>query len=403
MEQNLSLRQRLLLAPSMLTSLEVLLKPLPELSRWLEERIEENPLLMADFPSGEGFGGIFRCNPKLESTASVEPKDLYEILIAQAREAFPNPPQLQKAIDLIHQIDKKGYLPPIVTDSPILSILQSFDPPGIAARSVQEALILQLRRKGSSPLALAIVEEHYDDLLAQRLKKLSLHLNIPEEELRLLIQHDLASLSLAPGDIFQKQYAIPWIPDLTIHEEDGLLHVEINTSLLPKIALDTRYKNQAHDEETKSYLRWKGKDAYFVLQALRKRAITLKKIGYLLIKTQRPYFIGKRDTPFLLTVDQAAECLKLHRSTIDRAIHEKVIGTPRGILPLEAFFRHSRSIGFPIEEKIDQLILNEDKRSPLSDNAIAKHLRQLGLPCSRRTVAKYRQGMQLPKAHLRKQ
>jgi RNA polymerase sigma-54 factor len=397
MEQQLFFHQRFLLAPGLLTSLDVLIKPLPELAEWLEARIEENPLLTSDAPS-RGFQG----NKITETTLVVEQRDLYEILELQAREAFDNPAQLKEAIDLIHNIDEKGFLPSETGESETLSVLQTFDPPGIAARSVCECLKLQLKRKNSSKLVLALIEHHYDDLLHYRFKKICKSLSINEIKLRNLIKKELSRLTLAPAGQYKREASILWIPDLVITEGETGWKIEINTSLLPRVKIGLRYAIPLDDEETKKYLKWKDKEARFVLTSIRKRNATLLKLGKFLIKTQSDYFEGNRELPEKTTVEEVAEKLGMHRSTVYRAISNKAISSPRGILALDAFFRHASSIPSTIEEKIQQLISNEDKNHPLSDSSIAKQLQQFGFSCCTRTVTKYRNSLSLPKAQLRK-
>ncbi len=418
MEQQLSLNQRHLLTPSFLTSLQVLTKPLPELAVWLESRIEENPLLSldpapvdfeTDSESLEEEGDIYPnrqdyCKPRIiETTAIVEQRDLYTLLSSQAREAFADAAQLKEVLDLVQQIDKKGFLPSTVQDSFVLSVLQTFDPPGVGARSMQEALLLQLKRKNTNSILLQILQTHYNDLLHHRIAKLSKLFKIDQGALRSLIQRELAQLSLAPGDVCLTHSTIPWIPDLSILEENGQLKVDVNRAFLPRIFLNRHYVGQSSDEETRSYLLQKRKEATLLIEALRKRSNTLRKLGLFLIKTQSAFFLGKSARPYKLSIEQTALQLNLHGSTIGRAIEEKVIDTPFGMQPLESFFRHGQALPFEIEGKIAQLIQNEDKNDPLSDAAITEKLSQAGFSCSRRTVAKYRNTMHLPNAHLRKQ
>jgi len=397
MEQQLFFQQRFLLTPELLTSLDVLIKPLPELAEWLEARIEENPLLSSDAPS-RGFQG----NKIAETTLVVEQRDLYETLELQAREAFDNPAQLKEAIDLIHNIDEKGFLPSETKDSPIVTALQTFDPPGIAARSVCECLKLQLKRKPCSKLCIDLLNQHYDDLLRCRFSVICKSLKINKLKLRNLIRNELSRLSLAPALQFKKEDSIPWIPDLILYESEEGWKVRVNTALLPKVKVGLLYKISSEDGETKKYLNWKSKEARYVIASIKKRNATLLKLGKLLLKAQMDYLEGRKEHPEKMTVEDTAEKLGMHRSTIYRAVCNKVVSTPRGILAIASFFRHASAISSAIEDKIQQLISNEDKSHPLSDSSIAKQLQQLGFTCCTRTVAKYRNSLSLPKAHLRK-
>lgn len=411
------------LNPALQTSLEVLAMPLPQLAGWLEERIEQNPLLSLDpIPSQEEekdpisleelsplqeIDGYERPIPRdsyrervTQIPPLVEQRDLFEFLAAQARERFISSMELSSALNLISQIDEKGYLPSSIEDSKLLYILQSFDPPGIAARSVRECLLLQLkRRRKPSPLARTILEDHYEDFLHQRVSKLCRKLGCKEEEFRRIIRCELSTLSLNPAALFQRNETTPWIPDLLILEEGGIYRVEVEQSLLPRICFDPRYNDSSF---AKDYVSQKRKEAFFIRNAIKKRSLTLLRLGKLLLKTQYAFLEGLENHLQPLTLEETALALKLHRSTIGRAIAGKVVSTPRGILALEDFFRRAGALSSAVEKKITQLISEENKSDPLSDDAIAKHLQTLGCGCSRRTVAKYRKSLNLQPARFRK-
>ncbi|MBS3905116.1 MAG: RNA polymerase factor sigma-54 [Simkania sp.] len=434
MEPYFTIQLRPTLALNLRTALEVLTMPLPQLVHWIEERIEENPLLSLDsrvstqenatesipvnaprseentLPPSQEFDALPR--EKIPSTYRqrvtqtlplVEKRDLFAYLTFQAREAFCKEKDLSQALELIAEIDEKGLLPSHVEDSVLVSTLQSFDPPGIAARSIQEALLLQLKRKPrATPLAMSILRDHYDDFLHQRIATLCRHLRCSKHTLRKTIRDELSSLSFAPASTFRHNEVIPWIPDLYIIEEEGRMRVEVNEAFLPRISFDARYDKISYEPSMNSYCRTKRMDALLLQKALKKRQITLFRLGSLLLKTQRSFFEGQESHPQPLSIEQTASILKLHRSTIGRAITDKVISTPRGCFSLAMFFRHAKAISSSVETALSQLIQEEDKQHPLSDEAIATHLHQLGYPCSRRTVAKYRNALHLPTARLRK-
>jgi RNA polymerase sigma-54 factor len=397
MEQQLFFQQRFLLSPKLLISLDVLIKPLGELAEWLTEKIEENPLL-----SSSAVSRVFQGNKIPEKALVVEQRDLYESLKAQAREIFLAPEELKKAYDLIHELDEKGFLPHLTKMDKILSTLQTFDPPGIAARSIRECLALQLKRKNASSASLMLVEHYYDDLLHGRFKQLARSLKLSALELKTLIKEELSHLTTSPAKIFRKEPDLPWIPDLILTKIDGKWKVEVNTSLLPKIKIGLSYPTPEQDASCKNYLKEKGKEARYVLSAIKKRNAMLIKLGSLLIKFENEYFEGLKEYPRQLLVEEVAPLLQVHPSTLYRAVANKVVSTPLGIVSLAAFFRHASSLPSNVEERIEKLILEEDKRKPLSDACIAKHLSELGIACSRRTVSKYRNVLCFPVAKLRK-
>ena len=394
------------LAPSLTQSLTILQLPILELSVWLQKQLEENPLVeLASESSAPSDTRVIESKGVVEQRDFYKEKNLADHLESQARLFFHDAKELRKALDLLAELDEKGYLPSDTPDSATVNSLQLFDPPGICARSLQESLLLQLKAKGlHHSLGYAMIQEHFEDLLHHRLSKIRKQLGCTYEQLYDALHEEIASLSTNLADRFSFSETLLPIPDLSLQEEDGVWRVEVNRSYLPRVRLCTRLFAQPNDGETANYLRHRYKEAQQLLQAVRKRNATLSRLGHLLLRTQGAFLEGRTNRPNHLTISEAAGELKLHPATIARAVANKYVNCAFcGIVPLKFFFcRSSCSNTFDLGEAIASAIAQENSLQPLSDEQIAKKLRVCGVVCARRTVAKYRKLRQIPAAAMRK-
>lgn len=394
------------LTPGFLQALTILQMPILELSSWMQKQLENNPLVevILESPPLTSTRVIERRRVVEQRDCSKE-KTLHEHLESQARLFFHDPQELQKALDLLASIDEKGFLPSDTSDSPLLTAFQNFDPPGICARSLKESLLIQLRIKGRiGTLAFKIIENSFDDLLLHRLGKIRKQLRCTAEELYEILHSEIASLSFNPASRFATAETPLLIPDLYLLEEEGVWRVEINKTHFPRIKLNTRYlKNEiASSEETRDYLRGRYKEASSLLLAVRRRSATLARLGQLLLRTQRRFLEGLTRRPCYLNVKEVARELNLHPATVARIIANKMISCSySGIVPLKFFFCRS-SEPMNMGDTIASLISKESSLNPLSDQEIAEKLHSYGLPCARRTVAKYRKQLKIPASPLRK-
>ncbi len=418
--------QTLRLTQSMRQSLAILEMPILELAEWLNGHIdpptdiaEESSIAELQIGEEEELDfasqrfdffstldplfeeGVFpeearSQQPSLtENYSYVEQRDtlsttsLDEHLAAQAREAFTDLRDLKEACELLAQIDDRGFLPAGTTaKGHILATIQTFDPPGIGARSLRESLILQLRhRKLENSLAFKILSDHFDDLLHHRFEKLSEHLRCSMEDLQKTIKRDLASLSLRPAALFSVTHNFPVVPDLIFVEEEGRLEILVNHAPL------SSFFSTSED-------RWMEREIGLFAEAVEKRKKTMLRLGKLLIDQQRLFLLGKRCAPLPMSIEQAAAFLSLHPSTVSRAVAHKTVSTPVGTFALRFFFDCS-----PLDAKegILRLISEEDKAFPHSDQALSEQLKKLGVFCARRTVTKYRKILKIPSASLRRQ
>ena len=310
----------------------------------------------------------------------------------------------------------------------ILSIIQDFDPAGIGARSLQECLLLQLKRKPESPIKkveVEIIEKYCDDFTRKNKEKIMLRMNLAEEEYDEAI-NELAKLNPRPGsslgDIVGKNFQ-QIIPDFLVDsDETGNITFTLNNGNVPELHLSrefnelleehtTNKENQSKDsKDAFLFLKQKVDAAQNFINAIKQRHQTLLTTMQVIIDLQRPFFLEGDETllkPMILK--DVAEKAKLDVSTISRVSNSKYVQTNFGIFPLRFFF----SDGYTTEEgeelsvrEIKQLlkecIEHENKENPYNDDELADILREKGYPIARRTVAKYRQQLNIPTARLRR-
>lgn len=310
----------------------------------------------------------------------------------------------------------------------ILSIIQDFDPAGIGARSLQECLLLQLKRKPESPIKkveVEIIEKYCDDFTRKNKEKIMLRMNLTEEEYDEAI-NELAKLNPRPGsslgDIVGKNFQ-QIIPDFLVDsDETGNITFTLNNGNIPELHLSrefnelleehtTNKENQSKDSrDAFLFLKQKVDAAQNFINAIKQRHQTLLTTMQVIIDLQRPFFLEGDETllkPMILK--DVAEKAKLDVSTISRVSNSKYVQTNFGIFPLRFFF----SDGYTTEEgeelsvrEIKQLLKecteHENKENPYNDDELADILREKGYPIARRTVAKYRQQLNIPTARLRR-
>lgn len=342
------------------------------------------------------------------------PESLFDHLMQQARETFSSPNKLAIAEAIVGNLDDSGFLQtplseiaafyhyPLSDIHEILNGIKEFDPVGVGATSLQESLMIQLANTGKKKsLAYRIVSKHYEDLLHNRIPAIQKGLKCSAEEINEAIERDIARLDLHPGTNYSRQCAIPITPDVSIEQEDERLTVTVNNDYLPPLRINQRYMRMLYDEtlnaEAKDFIKNKIISAKWLLRNIFQRNETIEKIALSLSRRQREFFIDPNGALTPLTMKVIAEELSLHESTIARAIANKYLSCSKGIFPLRYFFSNayvdekgadvsSKTVRKVLKEVID----NENKLKPLSDEAISAQLNSKGIPCARRTVAKYR-------------
>ena len=362
----------------------------------------------------------------LENTLRAD-ETLYEYLMCQTKEILSKEADLAMAEAIIGNLDDNGLLLIPIGEiailngfegDPLFSILlkiQELDPPGIAATSLQQSLLLQLKRKNKQDtLAYKIIENYFQDLLHNRLPAVRRSLRCSFQDINSAIFTEIAKLDLHPGSSFIKQIIQPIVPDMNINTNDnGQLQVTILDEYLPNIRLNQNYLKLLDDvntpNETKEFVKQKLMSAKWLIKNIYQRNDTLEKIGHFLAKEQAAFFNDPKGNLVPLTMKTLADAIQVHESTVARAVSSKYLTCNRGIFQLKYFFTNEidtdqgdKISSKTVKDLVLQTVQSEDKKKPLSDQEISNMIKQQGIHCARRTVTKYRQLLNIGNAHQRK-
>jgi len=347
---------------------------------------------------------------------------------------------------LIGNLDESGYLrreiPALVDDlafnqnieatpaevEDVLKVVQTFDPPGIAARNLQECLLIQLENKAgrtySTDLAEIIIKYYFDEFSKKHYEKILLKGNISDEELKEAIE-EIQNLNPKPGGIIAEvSRENPYIiPDFLITNQEGILELTLNSRNTPELSLNRNYidmmkeftsgkkKVNASEKTALTFIKQKLDAARGFIEAIKQRQITLYTTMAAIMEYQREYFLSGDETRLRpMKLKDISTIVKLDLSTISRVANSKYVQTPFGTFLLKSFFSESmqNSKGEEISTReikkiLTDLITSEDKYTPLTDDELMELLEKKGYNIARRTIAKYRKHLKIPVARLRKE
>ncbi|HSX10412.1 MAG TPA: RNA polymerase factor sigma-54 [Chlamydiales bacterium] len=384
--------RRLVMTYALRQALEILQMPQMELGQWLLSEIEKNPLLELAEPCSK---------PRFDAEIPA-PITLHEHLMSQIRENFPSPRERLLAEEFVEHLDERGFITgslDTMDGERILSVLQTFDPPGIFARNLQEAFLIQLRRQGKGDsLCYQLVQNCFEDLLHGRY--VAIKKKLGSEELGFAMQ-TLARLSRRPASVYQVEPVTPTVPDLKISKIEGGWTLELIEDDLPKFHMQDDYLSlELESDEERELLRGLKTQAKWIFRSLNRRRKLLRAIGGLLLRKQASY-LDQKGPLGTLSIRELSEKLQIHESTLSRALHGKYVSTPRGVIPLRSLISSS-PVTNSARELLEQLINGEDKGNPLTDDQLARELKTKGFSVARRTIAKYRSQLKIGSATQRK-
>lgn len=298
----------------------------------------------------------------------------------------------------------------------VLNIVQNLDPAGIAARNLQECLSIQLKDLSNGlddndrELCLKMINEHFEEFKLKHFEKLAKLLNVNLEKINELFEI-IHRLNPAPGK--QDTAADYIIPDFIVREVDGNLIVELTGSSKPGIKISKKYmemlKDKSTGKDTRDFLKNKVESARWFINAIESRRETMLKIMNAIVNRQMEFFTSHGENLKPMFEKDIAEDINMDISTVSRVVRGKYVQTDFGIFDLKYFFSAAMKTesGEDVSnriymDKIKELIEKEDKSKPLSDEKIAELMNNEGFNLARRTVAKYRENMKIPKATLRR-
>jgi len=489
---DLKLTQKLVMTPQLQQAIKLLQLSRLELQQTLSQHLMENPLLEegaseveeeADSPAegkepvaaeGESSGGTEQTEfseslsseewdnyyesdwraggasraspvtdedfPSYEQTLT-KPTSLEDHLLWQLRLSSGHKEEQALGIILIGNIDEDGYirtsLEEIAVDAQVslqqvenaLDLIQTFDPPGVGARDLQECLNTQLRHlhyglvgghhggidAGPDSLLKTIVANHLPDLQKKRYQNIAKEVGVPLDEVYAAV-HIIEGLEPKPGRPYFTDHNQIIIPDVFVFKDEGEWIVLLNEDGLPRVQISPYYKGMMGDgggeaASTKEYLEDKLRGAQWIIRSLDQRNKTILKVVHSLIHFQEPFL--NKGIQYLkpLVLKQVAEDVGMHESTISRVTTNKYMYCPQGMLELKFFFNTGIQRSEPgaedlssltVREIIREMVAHESGSKPLKDQEIVARLKYRGIIIARRTVAKYRAELHIAPASQRK-
>lgn len=455
MNMNLQLlqTQKLVMTPELKQAIEMLQYSQLELTDFLQEELMTNPVIEMESPEPTADkkenGGVehdwksiavslreHNDKQRVLTQASKDDETVYEPMVGDQDSLLDHLlVQLQfsdiKALDreiatyIIENIDENGYLDLTAEEvsvkfsvdvevfNRLLSIIQGFEPIGVAARNLQECLKLQiLADEGAHILALAIVERHLKDLAENKLAVIAKVLNARLEDVQRSTDY-IKTLEPKPGRKFAGNTEVRYIvPDVAVEKHRDGYQVIINDSTAPKLHISSFYQSVLEGDDASGaseYISKKLNSALRLIKSIEQRRNTIFRVVTAIVEEQQDFF--ERGPLYLktLTLKEIADMVGVHESTVSRAVSGKYLQCVHGLFEIKFFFQSgvssemgdgvsSETVKKIIKEQIDK----EDQKKPLSDQFLTDLLNELGIKISRRTVAKYRDELLIPATSKRK-
>ncbi|WP_430421833.1 RNA polymerase factor sigma-54 [Phenylobacterium sp.] len=372
--------------------------------------------------SKAGSGGSFDRDSELGDGALTREKTLIEHLQEQLAASGLRGPDLMIAGMLIDAVDEGGYLRAEVGEvaqrlgcaaervEAVLTVIQGFDPVGVAARDVRECLMIQLKDRNRYDPAIAAMLDNLPLLAKRDLAALRKVCGVDDDDLREMIA-EIRGLTPRPGAAFAGgEPATPVTADVFVREgAGGMWNVELNSDTLPRLLVDQRYharvSGQTKTDQEKTFVADCMAQANWLMKSLDQRARTILKVSSEIVRQQDAFLAYGVEHLRPLNLKTVADAIGMHESTVSRVTSNKYMATPRGLFEMKFFFTsaiqsseggeaHSaESVRHKIKQLIDAELRDEDVHS---DDAIVDILKAAGVDIARRTVAKYREAMRIP-------
>jgi RNA polymerase sigma-54 factor len=466
MHQSQSFALQQILAPQLQQSLLILQTPLLELRNLVQQEMETNPVLeeLPDEPSldgaeasvdnnfkeefeklarldeewrdymaqsssysSEGFRGSQEAQEKrqffFDSIAMQE--TLQQNLMGQLNQTVLNADDRKTAELIIGNIDDDGFLQSTPEEMALssgiakedfekmLGLIQSFYPPGVGARDLRECLLIQLQREGKeNSLQYKIISQHMEDLGKRRFPEIARRMNISVEEVQQCANR-IARLNPRPGQAFAAAPQNYVLPDVTVEKVDGDYQIILNNEQIPHLRISNLYKDiiaQGNNgAEVKDYIRDKIRSGKFLIRSIHQRQQTISNIAHQIVSRQRDFLEHGPAHLKPMTMAEIANAIGVHETTVSRAVSGKYMATPQGIFEMKYFFTSGYQTATgeslsntSVKEAILDLVKHENGNAPLSDQQIVEILSERGIPIARRTVAKYRDELNILPSNMRR-
>jgi RNA polymerase sigma-54 factor len=355
----------------------------------------------------------------------VTPVTLQEHLMEQLGTSEITGPERAIGELLIGNIDDTGFLQtsleeicfsngiPLPELQKLKSLIQTFHPIGVGAENLAECLLIQLRRLGKEhSLEYRIVAQHLDDLAMKRYPLIARKLNVTPEQITGAAEF-IATLDPKPGRYFSSNPNQYIVPDVLVEPDGDRFRITINNEQVPHLRISNTYKDlmaqQGSRGEVRNYIREKIRSGKFLIRSIHQRQETIRNIAEQIVDRQTGFFQSGPAHLKPMNMAQIADTVGVHETTVSRAISGKYIATPHGIFEMKYFFtpgyqtESGESLSnTSVKGAIAELVKAENPRKPLSDQQIADDLKEKGIIIARRTIAKYRDELNILPSNMRK-
>ncbi|MEC0269931.1 RNA polymerase factor sigma-54 [Paenibacillus anseongense] len=412
--------QRMLLTPHMRQSMEILHMSSSDLHELVKQQANENPFIELKYrhPANRPISGSnndWRLNVDHNATPTLE-----SVLLEQI--ACMNLESVLKVLCkwIIGNLDAKGYLPytrdeiSAIQGSSLelvrqaIQIIQSLEPYGVGASTLAECLLLQLQQmKGIDPLVVDLIQQDLPEIAAGKLHQLAVKYGTELPRIQAAIEQ-IKALNPKPGAMYSREQPQYVVPDLKLKLVEGKYTVFLENAAIPGITLSDSYfrlMEQKASQESYRFLKQQWQAAKGLMDSIERRKATLLQTASLMFEFQADFCAKGTAHIGAMTMKQVAEALQVHESTVSRTVSRKYVQTPWGIFELKYFFSSSIKLAdgtsvssFYIKEKLREAIAGENRDQPFSDQQLSELFISRGLVISRRTVAKYREQMNVPPA-----
>ena len=433
----ISLQTKQVLSQMQVESLNILAMSMTELKDFLQKEEIENPLLEFSAERGEEaapvtyketerfYNGTERENSRENELYEIEDseKSIEDLVNMQLHWKKISETD-RKIVDFcVQSIGQSGYflipVPEIAKRlnvpeeqaGKVLSMLKELEPQGIFASGLEECLLIQVQGMDEEEILSEMIKHHLQNIAEGKISTISRALKLSSAEVRKMI-HVIKELNPRPLNGIGGDKAQYIVPDVLLSHQDGVWNIELNDKWTGNLQSNDYYIHMmetAQDQELKSYFENKLRRARFIINAVEQRRETLTGITREILKRQEPYFLGTGQLK-PMTLEEIADALEIHKSTVSRAIRDKYLRAPSGCFLFRSLFTTGISSGDgngdvsrnAVKAKLKELVAAEDKKKPWSDEQLAGLLQDAGMPISRRTVAKYRMELGIGGAFQRK-
>lgn len=445
---DLTQTQTLVMTPQLQQAISLLQLSNLELNELLDKELEQNPLLEREDPapkqtspddsgalSSQQIGdhllhrsssGGLPADIDMADMNIGKPVTLREHLMSQVNVDCPETNDKLIAAQLIEQLDESGYIRDDLDQiaerfgcsveriEQTLEIIQKFDPPGIFSRNLEECLSAQLEEQGQLTASYKTLLQNLDLAASHKMGELAKLCGVDDDTLKIML-NQLRTLNPKPASSFQHEVTQTIIPDVFMRpKRGGGWIVELNNETLPKVLVNEQYYAEISDKPTdkqeKQYLSEKLQAANWLVKALHQRATTIIRVATEIVRKQEAFFVYGIEYLKPLILKDIALKLEIHESTVSRVTTNKYISTPRGLYELKYFFTTALAStdggqsfsAEAIRHRLKQLIEAETMDNILSDDDLADALKTQGVDIARRTIAKYREAMNIPSSSVRR-